>query len=209
MDLTAIDVFLKLAAELHFGRTAEQLDLPQPRVSRIIRRLEPMLDLFPRVVVVAARHTLARRSSVSIEEIADYTVPRVEPPFPSALMDAFNPLLTPLGKPIRRGHLVQTTGEIAQAVALGRTVHITVNGLAIFRRPDIVRIPVHDMPPLPLGPPEPTRPPIRSANPVCFEMTVDLYGPRSAEGMPKLSCFLPDPARQPALSTASLPRTTS
>src|SRR5579864_4310659 len=40
MDLTAIDVFLKLAAELHFGRTAEQLDLPQPRVTRIIRRLE-------------------------------------------------------------------------------------------------------------------------------------------------------------------------
>ncbi len=40
MELTAIEVFLKVAAELHFGRAAEQLNLSQPRVSRIIHRLE-------------------------------------------------------------------------------------------------------------------------------------------------------------------------
>jgi DNA-binding transcriptional LysR family regulator len=40
MDLTAIDVFLTLAAELHFGRTAERMGLPQPRVSRIVLGLE-------------------------------------------------------------------------------------------------------------------------------------------------------------------------
>jgi DNA-binding transcriptional LysR family regulator len=269
MDLTAIDVFLNLAAELHFGRTAERAGLPQPRVSRIIRELEsqvggalfdrtsrcvrltplgahlrdsvskpyadlrtaineardiargvtgvlrigaltttagpaltrlveafercsracrltvsevdlldsygalrtnqvdvlftwlvidetdivagPVLDLCPRVVAVPAGHQLARRSSVSIEDIADYAVPWCGPPFPPALMDAFNPRATPSGRPIRRAYLAKTISEIVQEVAFGRVVHITVEGIAVFRRPDIATIPVHDMPPLPLG----------------------------------------------------------
>lgn len=269
MDLTAIDVFLNLAAALHFGQTAERLGLPQPRVSRIIRRLEnevggalferssrrvrltplgaslrdslgrpyaelrtafdearatargvsgvlhigalatttgpaltrlmaafeqrfrtcrlklsvvealdpyralranevdvmitwlvidepdlvagPLLCLHPRVVAVAASHPLARKSSVSIEEIADYRVPWAGPPFPPALMDAFNPRVTPSGRSIVRGNLFKTASEIVQEVALGRIVHITADSVAHFQRPDIVRVPVHDMPPLPLG----------------------------------------------------------
>jgi DNA-binding transcriptional LysR family regulator len=269
MDLMVIDAFLNLAAELHFGRTAERLGLSQSRISRIIRTLEnevggalferssrrvrltplgarlrdslskpyadlrtafdeardaargvggvlrvgalatttgpaltrlvkaferryrtcrillsevetfdpyralranevdmmitwlaidetdlvagPVLEHFPRVVAVAAGHPLAKRSSVSIEDIADYRVPRTEPPFPPALCDAFNPPVTPSGKSIQRDQLVKGTVEIAQAVATGRVVHITIDGAALYRRPDIVLIPVHDMPPLPLG----------------------------------------------------------
>lgn len=30
MDVTEIEVFLTLAEELHFGRTAQRLHLPQP-----------------------------------------------------------------------------------------------------------------------------------------------------------------------------------
>lgn len=40
MDTAEIEVFLVLAEELHFGHTAERLRLPQPRVSRLIARLE-------------------------------------------------------------------------------------------------------------------------------------------------------------------------
>jgi DNA-binding transcriptional LysR family regulator len=40
MDTAEIEVFLVLAEELHFGRTADRLRLPQPRVSRLIARLE-------------------------------------------------------------------------------------------------------------------------------------------------------------------------
>ena len=36
MDIAEIEVFLVLAEELHFGRTAERLHMPQPRVSRLI-----------------------------------------------------------------------------------------------------------------------------------------------------------------------------
>jgi Bacterial regulatory helix-turn-helix protein, lysR family len=40
VDTTEIEVFLVLAEELHFGRTAERLRLPQPRVSRLVAALE-------------------------------------------------------------------------------------------------------------------------------------------------------------------------
>jgi DNA-binding transcriptional LysR family regulator len=40
MDTDEIEVFLVLAEELHFGRTAERLRLPQPRVSRLVASLE-------------------------------------------------------------------------------------------------------------------------------------------------------------------------
>lgn len=40
MDTAEIEVFLVLAEELHFGHTAERLCLPQPRVSRLVARLE-------------------------------------------------------------------------------------------------------------------------------------------------------------------------
>lgn len=35
-----VDVFLTLADELHFGRTAERLHLSQARVSQVVRKLE-------------------------------------------------------------------------------------------------------------------------------------------------------------------------
>ena len=40
MDTADIEVFLVLAEELHFGRTAERLRLTQPRVSRVVAALE-------------------------------------------------------------------------------------------------------------------------------------------------------------------------
>jgi DNA-binding MarR family transcriptional regulator len=44
METTEIEVFLALAEELHFGRTAERLWLSQPRVSRLIASLERQAD---------------------------------------------------------------------------------------------------------------------------------------------------------------------
>src|SRR5215469_7954060 len=40
MDAAEIEVFLTLAEELHFTRTAERLHLPQSRVSRLVASLE-------------------------------------------------------------------------------------------------------------------------------------------------------------------------
>ena len=40
MDTAEIEVFLTLAEELHFGRTAERLHMPQSQVHRLVARLE-------------------------------------------------------------------------------------------------------------------------------------------------------------------------
>ena len=40
MDTAEIEVFLVLAEELHFGRTADRMRVPQPRVSRLVAGLE-------------------------------------------------------------------------------------------------------------------------------------------------------------------------
>jgi Bacterial regulatory helix-turn-helix protein, lysR family len=42
LDTAEVEVFLVLAEELHFGHTAERLHLPQPRVSRLIARLDSL-----------------------------------------------------------------------------------------------------------------------------------------------------------------------
>lgn len=77
----------------------------------------PVINLFSRAVAVARRHPLARRSSVSIEDIANYAVLRTPPPFPAALMDAFNPSTTPSGRPIGREYDVRSVGDGIQGVA--------------------------------------------------------------------------------------------
>lgn len=40
VDSAGIEVFLALAEELHFGRTASRLYMPQPRVNRLLAALE-------------------------------------------------------------------------------------------------------------------------------------------------------------------------
>jgi DNA-binding transcriptional LysR family regulator len=40
MNLTQVQIFLTLADELHFGRTAERAGLSQPRISRLVAALE-------------------------------------------------------------------------------------------------------------------------------------------------------------------------
>ena len=269
MNLAEIEVFLALAKELHFGRTADLLNLSQPQISRMIRSLEaqvgaalfertsrrvsltplgsqlrdsvgppyaqlrdgfngarsaaretkgslrmgvtvtttsvtvmnliksfqarspqcdvvtrevaffnpyhslrngkidlllcwslvdgqdlikgPIVEYRPRVLAVAANHPLAQKHSVSIEDVADYDVISAPPPFPRAILDAMIPVTAPSGRPIRRTHTVQAASEILTLVTLGRIVHPTVDAMPLFHREDIVLIPIHDMPPLPLG----------------------------------------------------------
>jgi DNA-binding transcriptional LysR family regulator len=274
MDTAEIEVFLVLAEELHFRRTAERLHLPQPQVSRLVARLErraggalfdrttrrvrltplgeqvrsgfrqgyeqiaatieaartasrgvqgllrvgftvttpsepltrlvkafearrpecrvtmhehsmtgddwdvwrplrrgesdvmlywqavdgepdltcgPVITWVDRVLLVARGHRLAALGSVSAEELAHERVFQQPPSFPSAVMDAISPPVTPSGRPIPRTEPIHSFHEVLSLVARGRCVHPTVASAFQYRREDIVAVPVHDLPPLPLG----------------------------------------------------------
>ena len=111
----------------------------------------PVIEHRSRVLAVATGHTLARKRSVSIEDVVDYDVLKMLPPFPGAMADAIVPPFTPSGRPLKRVHAVRAASEILTLVALGRLVHPTVASVPLFERDDIVLVPIHDLPPLPLG----------------------------------------------------------
>jgi DNA-binding transcriptional LysR family regulator len=111
----------------------------------------PVIDRQPRVLAVAADHPLAERPSVSIEDLADQPVNRWTG-LPPALWDAIVPPSTPSGKPIPRTAEATTLNEGLALVARGKIVHPTVRSMIdLYPRRGVVFIPIHDMPPLPLG----------------------------------------------------------
>ncbi|MEQ7010502.1 LysR family transcriptional regulator [Actinopolymorpha sp. B17G11] len=72
MELSELKIFLTLCEELHFGRTAERLRIPQSNVSRVITRLERQLG-----------NQLFRRTSRRVELTASGALfrSRVEPAY--------------------------------------------------------------------------------------------------------------------------------
>jgi DNA-binding transcriptional LysR family regulator len=111
----------------------------------------PAIAWFERVLAVGRGHRLAGRESISSEELADEVVNSPDPSLPDSLLDAIIPPRTPSGRTIKR--IVNKGGfsERIVRVALGRFVHPTMRGIIQFERDDLVLVPIHDLPPLPLG----------------------------------------------------------
>jgi hypothetical protein len=61
------------------------------------------------------------------------------------------PPFTPSGRPIPRSVPFRSLHEIASLVARGHLVHPTGGGVVLFRRDDIVQVPIRDLPPVPFG----------------------------------------------------------
>jgi DNA-binding transcriptional LysR family regulator len=111
----------------------------------------PIIDYRERVLALGLDHPLATRRSVSIEELAEYEVVNVPPPFPRALHDTLIPPRTPAGRSIRRTVMARSTAEVISLVACNRIVHPTVTSVALLNRSDIAFVRIEDMAPLPLG----------------------------------------------------------
>jgi DNA-binding transcriptional LysR family regulator len=112
----------------------------------------PAIDCQGRVLAVAVSHPLARRTSVSVEDLAGQPVARMPPTFPPKLWEALVPSATPSGKPVPRVHLVRSITEIWALVARGLIVHPAVASVARqLHRDDIALIPITGMPPIRLG----------------------------------------------------------
>jgi DNA-binding transcriptional LysR family regulator len=112
----------------------------------------PIIEERERFLAVGARHRLAQRASVSVEDLADERVQRAPARYPSALLNALLPSNTPSGRPIPIGDReVDSAAEVLMQVAHGEIVGPTVSTGRYKARRDIVLVPITDMPPIPLG----------------------------------------------------------
>jgi DNA-binding transcriptional LysR family regulator len=110
MDSDEIEIFLVLAEELHFGRTADRLRLPQPRVSRLIAALERKVG-----------GTLFERTSrrVALTPLGEQFRTQLAPAWrqATAAYDAARAAARGMAGELRLGIVVTTPGEaVAQVV---------------------------------------------------------------------------------------------
>lgn len=121
---------------------ATRLPVRQPDLT-----VGPTLSWEPMVLAVAEHHPLASRRSVSIEDVADYSVAPITDS-PEELIDALVPRRTPRGRRIRRlSRRPQTIHEVTALIARGRIVHPTVASFAqYYGQPGVAYVPIHDMP---------------------------------------------------------------
>jgi hypothetical protein len=112
----------------------------------------PILNRQERALAVAQEHPLAERTSVSVEDLAEHSVPRFDG-WPRALQEELFPTKTPSGRPIpgvripagERGFL-----EMAHRVARQEFVFPTVVTVAPYMglgQFDFVYVPIRGMPP--------------------------------------------------------------
>jgi len=105
----------------------------------------PIVSTEPRVLAVASNHPLAGRSSVSVEDLVDYSTTDTDL-MPRALIDAHSPPRTPSGRTIRRTKVMSVV-ETALRVATGELVHPTVPSFFTrFSHFGLVGVPITDLP---------------------------------------------------------------
>jgi DNA-binding transcriptional LysR family regulator len=114
--------------------------------------LGPAIARYERVLAVAADHPLAHEPSVSVEVLADYPVPNWEfQGLAKCVLRAMVPSQTPCGRPVQvHPTAVRTVSEAASLIARSQVVLPTVT-MQHFGTDRVVLVPIHDLPPVPLG----------------------------------------------------------
>ncbi|MFC4063266.1 LysR substrate-binding domain-containing protein [Planomonospora corallina] len=108
----------------------------------------PVLLTEPRVLAAAAEHELTRRTSVSLETLADFQHAD-SPSRPDYWADGFIPSRTRSGRRIERGRLVHDTEEILTLTSVGELVNLfPAHMRRYWSRPDIAYLPVPGIAPL-------------------------------------------------------------
>ncbi|MFC6023775.1 LysR family transcriptional regulator [Plantactinospora solaniradicis] len=112
----------------------------------------PVLLREPRALMVPADHPLARRDSVSMEDLAEVPFIRADGDFPKSLLDLHMPVRTPMGRPIPHGPSYTFWPEVPALVAAGLGASIVAARAARYHdRPGIAFIPFQDGPTLDYG----------------------------------------------------------
>jgi DNA-binding transcriptional LysR family regulator len=120
-----------------------RLPLDQPDIA-----VGPALSTDERVVMVGRTHPLAGRTDVTTEDLVGHDV-RSPHGVPAELAEATCPARTPSGRLIRFVDApVDDNAELLYLLARGELVHPTVVPFAQhFQHPDVVAIPLRDLPP--------------------------------------------------------------
>jgi DNA-binding transcriptional LysR family regulator len=107
------------------------------------------LDTEERVLAVARDHPLARRTQIEIEDLGDHVVAATLL-LPDEQQEAWCPLRTPSGRPIRRLEPPPASdNELAVVVARGKAVCPAVPSTAAYvAPPNIACIPIVGLPPI-------------------------------------------------------------
>lgn len=109
----------------------------------------PTLFADPRVVAVAADHELTRRTSASLELVADFQHTDA-PSRPDYWAEGYVPSHTPKGRQIERGPLVHNAEEILALASTGDIVSLLPGHMRRYwSRPDIAYLSVIDIDALP------------------------------------------------------------
>ncbi|GAA5193478.1 LysR family transcriptional regulator [Rugosimonospora acidiphila] len=112
----------------------------------------PVLVSEARFLAVGVEHPLARRDTLSVEDLAGVTMLQLPDTLPGSLRADRTPETTPSGQPIRRGRPAATFHEILTLVGAGRGVFpVGAQVRRYYARPDVVYVHLHDAPPLQWG----------------------------------------------------------
>jgi DNA-binding transcriptional LysR family regulator len=104
-----------------------------------------------RAAIVGAGHPLARRDSVSIEELAGFDTFRCPGAFPAYVWDEVVPPVTPAGRPMRRVREMTDAADMLKLVAAGHAVHVSLASIADVAPLTVRVVPIHDLPPAPVS----------------------------------------------------------
>jgi DNA-binding transcriptional LysR family regulator len=163
---TAVGQFLHQAGEtFHARHPACQVQIQEARYSDFLELLRsgeidimlvpvpvkepdlvssPVLFRESSVLAVSARHPLARRATVGLEDLAADKVLRPRS-LPDYMDESLVPRQTPSGKPIERGADFSTVQEMLSLIGAGKGIFpVPAHARRYDTRPDITYIPIRD-----------------------------------------------------------------
>lgn len=104
----------------------------------------PVLFREPSVLAVSARHSFAKRTSVSLEDLARDKVLRPRS-LPDYMDESLVPRRTPSGRPIERGPEFSTVQEMLSLIGAGLGMFpVPAHASRYDTRPDVAYIPISD-----------------------------------------------------------------
>lgn len=112
----------------------------------------PVISTEPRALLVPSKHPLARRESVSLEDLAEFPLVTIGGAAPRYWLEHHFPSWTPSGRPIPRGPEVGYHQEVLSQVGAGKGVSPTcARAVHYYARPDVAYVPFPDAPQIAYG----------------------------------------------------------